>query len=152
MPVMNRGKSLINKSRGNYNNRNTKIKILIPKDNYTLTLIRNTDYITDLGLISWGDGKSGNLNDLYIHTYNKAGVYEIQGHFIFGLGYEPTRSMKEVLIEVNQLSDKCSDLKKAFFGCKKLTKINENIFKMCKKMDTMDMITGCNKLVTKFFL
>jgi surface protein len=140
------GHSIVNKSHGNYNCRNTKIKILIPHDNYTLTLIRNEDFITDLGLISWGDGRSGNLNTLYIHTYIKAGVYELQGHFVLGLGFEPTKSMQEVLIEVNQLSDKCTDLSKAFYNCINLKELNLENLDMEKIISTDDMITGCCKL------
>ena len=140
------GKTKISNGSYNYNCRNTIIKILIPHDNYTLTLLRNSNYIKDLGLISWGDGTSGDLNNLYVHTYNKAGIYTIQGHFVFGLGFEPTNSVKEVLLEVIQLSDKCANLSKAFYECKKLKRIDLNGFDMDKVNNKTDMVKGCNKL------
>lgn len=151
MPVIGRGRISNISCYLDPDKRNTKIKVYIPEDNFTLTLLRNKKYITDFGLISWGDGRKGSLKDLYIHTYSKAGVYEIQGHFIFGLGYEPTASLKKVLIGVDQLSDKCFDLSKAFFDCKKLEYVNLSSVDVNKIKSLNNMITGCDRLDKNLF-
>ena len=150
MKVMVNGISIQNYSENNliksnaYDNsvqRITRIKVNIPTDNYTLTLVRNTDYVTDAGLVNWGDGRCSNLYDLSVHTYTTAGVYEIYGHFIFGLGNEPTDSMKEVLISVENLSNRSNDLSKAFMNCTNLVTFDDNT------IDTGNVTNMCLSLI-----
>ena len=107
-------------------NRVTKITVKIPTDNYSLTLVPSVDHITDEGLVSWGDNIGGYLNDTSVHVYEKAGVYDISGHFTFGLGVEPTDSMKECLVEVKNLTEVSKNLSFAFSRCKKLLMFNCN--------------------------
>ena len=105
-------------------NRVTKITVKIPTDNYSLTLVPSVDHITDEGLVSWGDNTGGYLNDNPVHVYEKAGVYDISGYFTFGLGVEPTDSIKECLVEVKNLTEASSSLECSFKKCTNLKKFS----------------------------
>ena len=109
-------------------NRVTKITVKIPTDNYSLTLVPSVDHITDEGLVSWGDNTGGYLNDNPVHVYEKAGVYDISGHFTFGLGVEPTDSMKECLVEVKNLTEASEDLNYAFRFCGNLIRYSIKMY------------------------
>ena len=148
----------------------TKITVKIPSDNFTLTLIPSVDNITEEGLVSWGDNTGGYLNDTRAHVYEKAGVYDIIGQFVLGLGVECTTSMKNCLVEVKNLSQYHENLINAFANCwglisfNTVTKINPTslyrTFAHCKRMINADMtniytdntttlaelFTGCNLL------
>ena len=152
-------------------NRVTKITVKIPTDNYSLTLVPSVDHITDEGLVSWGDNTGGYLNDTAVHVYEKAGVYDISGHFTFGLGVEPTDSMKECLVEVKNLTEvssslecsfkKCPNLKKfscvtnvnvtnarqIFYGCYNIIEINNlNKLNMHQAISMHGVFDGCRRI------
>ena len=144
----------------------TKITVKIPYDNYSLKVVSSTDHITeDDAIISWGDG-SGNFlqisedniastidesvigqenEDPTVHIYNKAGIYDISGHFTFGKSSAPTDSMKECLVEVKNLTAKSDNLGGAFNGCENLRKFS--IQTQLSPINTRYMFNNCANLI-----
>lgn len=115
------------------------LELVIPEDNYTLTLNQSMILATlDAGehsgyniynRISWGDGTV--TEGEYSHTYTTAGTYTFKGHYYMG-AYEPTTTLKVCLSKIHQIP---RYYKAVFYNhrflakdCKNLTEVTINNF------------------------
>ena len=104
----------------------SEIVIVVPKDEYNVVLA-NRHKVTSYGLVNWGDGVVDILTDnQYSHTYEKAGVYTVKGHFTFGNGYLCNTSLNGILVEVKHIASATTNLSQAFKYCSTLNKVNLN--------------------------
>ena len=130
---------------GFFDNVTSEIIIKVPRDDYEVVLA-NRHKVTSYGLVNWGDGNIDYLGDnAYSHTYEKAGIYTVKGHFTFGNGYLCNTSLNGILIEVKHIASDTLDLSQAFKYCSALQKVNLNGLSPITLSETF---SGCSSLTT----
>ena len=130
---------------GFYPDVTSEIVVEIPTNNYTLKLVTKAKLTTEYGIVNWGDGVVNSLLDNnYSHTYTRAGIYTIKGHFTFG-GQINTAEMLGTLKEVKHIADKTTNLSQAFSYCSKLEKVDLGVRKLT---EMSECFTDCAKLTT----
>lgn len=123
----------------------SEIVIKVPRDEYEV-VVANRHKVTSYGLVNWGDGTIDYLGDnAYTHTYEKAGIYTIKGHFTFGNGYLCNTSLNGILLEVKHIASSTTDLSQAFKYCSALQKVNLNGLSPSTLSETF---SGCSSLTT----
>ena len=123
----------------------SEIVIKVPRDEYEV-VIANRYKVTSYGLVNWGDGNITNINDTsYTHTYEKAGIYTVKGHFTFGNGYLCNTSLNGIILEVKHIASETKDLSQAFKYCSALQKVNLNGLTLENLNETF---SGCSSLTT----
>ena len=125
----------------------SKIRVTIPEDNYSFTLLSDISNILGEGNIDWGDGSDvQSIIRNPFHIYESAGVYTITGNFTFG-GSEPSQSIKDCLKEVVFVpTDILPDMSYMFYECTRVESIDLSNIKSNCITNMHSMFSKCSSL------
>jgi surface protein len=130
---------------GFYENVVSEIQVAIPTNSYTFALTTEAN-TTSVGYITWGDGTMTKLSNVnYSHTYEKAGIYTIRGHFTFGNNKMAHINLRPLITKVNYLATGTTNLRQAFSGCYNCTSIT---LKNLNPTDMAEAFKGCSDLTS----
>jgi surface protein len=135
---------------GFYENVVSQITVAIPNNEYTFALIGKAN-MTSVGYVTWGDGTMTKLTDPgvnYSHTYARAGVYTIRGHFTFGNNQPPHINLRTLVRTVDYIATGTTDLRQAFRNCSGLTSVN---LKNLTPVNMAECFVNCYDLVNVDF-
>lgn len=113
----------------------TIYEVVIPEDNYTVTIGDGTYLLwnqNEGGTIAWGDGGIADIETYsssdktaVSHTYSTAGSYTIKGKFIISDDtYRIPKCLSSVLTKVMQEPSSRVNYKSAYDGCSNLISVN----------------------------
>ena len=143
----------------------SEIVVNILKDEYEVVIANRNKVTTEYGIVNWGDGTISSISSgNYSHTFEKAGVYTIKGHFTFGSDLICNTSLNAVLVEVKQIATNTTNLSQAFRYCAQLQRasikglnvVNFNeIFEGCKALTEVileDLDTSSLTTMSRMFM